>query len=321
MNLSILDRIRLKDGTDKFKYDFREMGQQQREKAIELINEEGLLHATLFVLIPEIDFLNLYGSLNSRNHMALQLIAKILMDKKMESKVGAILAENSQEVVSTLRWMLNTGAIDDGLNDKFDKVLDCTAALLIRQHNDKSVLQVIAKIIFKRNRNGHFIHDLVWTFFKAHEPNSLNFIADYIQSPKQKDAELACMLLNLNMSADKQKQYDSYIAWLSENDSFLYFTDQNFQSTSHPDPCGVHLEGKYLNKSISLQNGKMLEPLSENEQICSNGFNESDQRVKIILSKYSKKLHDHDLNLWSKWLQFPTSKQLIVANNGLGGLQ
>lgn len=311
--LNELDRMRIEFGNDKFKSIISEMLKSQKHKIVKLLNDENLLFSSLFLLIPEIDKNDLYESLSERNKISLHVCAKIMKDEYLLFRAGEMTSD--ENAVSTLKWMFDTGVVDDGLSEEFDGVIDRTAGLIIRKYKDRSMLEKISELIFERYKKGHLIHDLVWVFFRAHNTESLMLIAEHIKSSDTKEADFACKLLNLNVTADKQKQYNSYISWLNENNLYLYFTDENFQSTSNPNPCSVDLKYKYLNKEIS-------KPLSLNgeEQVCAECFNSVDEQNKVYLSKYSKKLHDNNPVLWSKWLQYPINEQIDIAKNGLGGM-
>ncbi|MBK5240310.1 hypothetical protein [Clostridium sp.] len=139
-----------------------------------------------------------------------------------------------------------------GLSEEKDEILDITAALLIKTHNDNSILPIIVDTIFFRNREGLFNHDLIWTFFEARDPYSLMLIANYLYSDDARDIELAYKLLDFvpsidmrNGRGDSENQYTTIFYWLKENYRFLYFTGESFQRTSNPIPYKIDLHEKY----------------------------------------------------------------------------
>lgn len=230
--MGYLDRFRLVNGNDMLKAGFRELCEGQGEVAVGLINDKRLLFASLFTLLPEIEELDLCKHLNSRNTIAIKICKKIL-------KVDTLLTESSEEIISALKWILTTGAYDDGLNNEYDRILDGTAALLIITYNDKTILPIIADMIFKRNRKGVFTHDLVWAFFKANNKDALKIIAGFLRSANKDDIDLVCKLLNI-----EPIKYNAYLSWLNENYPYIVFTGESFNLTSNPQPVTLDLEVK-----------------------------------------------------------------------------
>lgn len=323
-SLSSLDKIRLNRSTDDFKGIFHGLGEKQKQRAINYLNEDGLRFSSLFILIPEIKALDLYKKLNRRNAAALKICAQILKDETMLSHVADLTSENSSMTHSTLRWMIRTGSADDGLNDDYDEVMDAVASLLIKTHKDNSVLPVVADMIFKRNRKGYLVHDLVWCFFQAKTTDSLKLVAGYLRSPNRQDVELARQLLHFipdetGEGANLQKQYQNFVAWLQENNQFLYFTGENLQFTSDPKPCRVDLDAKYLYKRISPYDHKPIQPLTEVEQNHLQKFHKLRREDEKLLSKYSRRIHDQNLRLWNEWMQYPLDKQIEIAKAAPGG--
>jgi hypothetical protein len=118
--------------------------------------------------------------------------------------------------------------------------MDAAVSVLVNIYIDNSVLPAAADMIFKRNRQGHYTHDLIWAFFRSSTPDALKLTAERICSSDQQDIDLACHLLNFESSylslntEDRQKQYQTYLQWLNENAPFLYFTGESFQYSSNP---------------------------------------------------------------------------------------
>lgn len=317
-----LDCIRRTRGMSACRNMFRKLGQENRQTAIRLINDNSLLFASLFILQPEIKDFNLYGELSERNRIALNICEKIADVKKPGGNSGNSLSLNDETVHMVLLWMFHTGAADDGLSNEFDQILDITASVLIKTHHENAILSSVADLIFRRNRKGAYIHDIVWIFFQARNAQSLQLIAGYLRSPVQKDVELARTLLNLREdiklrnSSEKQKWYNEYISWLNENSPYLYFTGESFQLTNSPSACDVNLEAKYLGKNSSPRGPKPLTPLTEEEHICLNHFNEVQEEEKARLAEYSSKLHRENQPVWSQWMQYPVEEQLQIAKYG-----
>ncbi len=317
-----LDRIRRSQGVDACKSMFGRLGKEHKQNAVRLVNDGSLFFASLFILQPEIEELNLKEELSERNRIALSLCKKILDNKGTSESADRMISLNSEEVHHVLLWMFNTGAADDGLNNDFDQVLDIVASVLMKTHHEKTILPVMTNMIFKRNQRGHYIHDLVWACFQTHDANALRLIAGYLRSPVAKDVDLAHTLLHLPQEMpsssfpDRQKQYVSYLSWLKENEPYLYFTGESLQFTNNPTPCGVDLEAKYLCKDGGMRGRKQPAPLTDTERDSLTKFNRISEEEKKALAKHSQKLHRENPSYWSEWMQYPIDKQVNVAQYG-----
>ena len=113
------------------------------------------------------------------------------------SEIQYLRSSNSEITYPVLKNMFKTGLIRPGLRNDDDEFLDITALLLIKTHNDKAILPTLVDIIFFRNREGLFTHDLIWAFFQARDINSLMLIANYLHSDNIIDVKLACKLIRL----------------------------------------------------------------------------------------------------------------------------
>jgi hypothetical protein len=322
--LSYLDEIRLSHSTDDFKRIFYELGKSQRPKAIGYLNEDRLYFSSLFILTPEIQSLALYERLNARNIIALKMCAQIVTDRNLFGDTA--IPENNNMTYSVLKWMLQTGAAMDGFSDEYDMVLDAAASLLIKTYKDTSVLPMIADMIFERNRKGYLIHDLVWCFYQARTTYCLRLIARYLCSPNRCDVELARQLLHFipnetGDGADLQLQYENFLAWLRENDEFLYFTGENLQLTSDPKAWRVNLDAKYLCKKFSPHDRNPLQPLTQADRNRLQQFHKLCRKEEKLLSKYSCRMHERNPRSWNQWMQYPVDKQIEIAKAGLEGIR
>lgn len=325
--LDSLDSIRMNNGSDKLKAHFHDLVKNDRKKAIDSINNENLHFASLFLLRSEIKDSNLLNDLSLRNRIALEIVNEIVEKEKDSSVIKYISSDYTQIVYSILKWIFETGSMDDGLSNKYDEVLDITAILLTRIYNDQKILPRVADMIFARNKKGFFIHDLVWAFFECKDPSSLIMIANRLLSQEIDDVNLASNLLSFvpgidrNNNSNKQRQYVFFLKWIEENGLFLNFTGQSLQEVNRPRPYVVDLEAKYLRKFVSVESGKMLKPLTLKEKRLLNEFNGLDDNTKLLLSSFSNMLNNKDINLWNKWINYPIKKQIEIAKDSTGGVQ
>lgn len=325
--LSYLDRLRLIHGNEQLKTDFYQMAQRNKENAVALINDMRLQFYTLFILLPELQSLNLLEEMSSRNIFAIENYSKILRDVKLSAKINKLgLKEDKEKNYQALKWMINTGAYYDGISDDFDAVIDGTASLLIQRYQDKSILPQVAELIFSRNRNGLLIHDLSWAYFQSQDPYTLKIVAKYLLSQDQADVKLARNLLStnviksMNLASSNYAQYLSYISWLKENYSFLYFTGESFQLSSKPTTYKIDLGSKYLCKSILPHNKKTVVPLSETENNRLESFNQLDCEKQYWLANLSHRLYYKNPNLWKNWMKKSIDQQVEAHQSGLGGV-
>lgn len=307
-DIKSLEKARNMFETDEFSKVFYDIGKSDIEKAASLINDRSLSFSTLFILLPKIDALNLYKYLNYRNVSSLSVCANVLKDKDLTAKLNKLPKADSKADI--LKWMLKTGADDDGLNDKFDRVLDAVIALLIKEYNDKSIVPVAVDMLFKRHRKGKLTHDLVWALFQVKDISLLKIIAPYLRSKEQIDARFASKLLNFTQAENKEP-YKAYRLWFKENNKFLDFTEESPNLSSNPMPLKVDLDAKYLGK-------KMPQKFTDDEKNRLEVFHEINDDEKNILSEYSYKIHKKSKRQWNDWINYPIGQQISLAKKGLG---
>lgn len=323
-NLSYLDRMRLSQPISHFTEMFHNLAVQDRQKAFMLLNDERLMFPCLFILMNEIIKLELYDNLNKRNAAALKICAEKTKNQELLNAAGKVSANDNTEIQPVLRWMFKTGVNWDGPDedyDTYDAIIDYIAVILIRKYKDKTILPDVAELIFRRNRKGLFIHDLVWSFFQSFDPYALRLIAKYLLSSNHNDTELACKLLHLNMPQNlpRGKLYNDYMYWLKENSPFLYSSGEYFQSTSDPEPLKVNMEAKYLCKKISQRKKGTLEPLTEKEKNCLCEFQKASKENQKVLSAFSHKIHGQNMRSWDRWISKQLDEQVSIAKSRMGG--
>ncbi len=239
------------------------------------------------------------------------------------SKIEYLHSNYREITYLVLKNMFEEGLAHHGLSNEHDEFLDVTALLLIKIHKDKTILPTIVDMIFFRNREGLFTHDLIWAFFQARDPYSLMLIANYLDSDDLNDVKLACKLLDfvpsidMTIEKDHKKQYMDFFYWLEENYSFLHFTGESFQRTSNPIPYIVALDSKYLCRQIPIYTGKPLIPLTKKENRLLSYFNNLDEYNKLLLSKFSREINNQNINLWESWINRSVAKQISIAKTKL----
>ncbi|NFM78215.1 hypothetical protein FDC04_05100 [Clostridium botulinum] len=323
--INFLDKRMDDSGVDNIRSFFYQLAKENEKEALNLINDENLHFTSLFVLRPEIEELNLFQKLNARNRIALGITNEILSSKRNISDVEYLSFDYIQAVHSVLKWMLETGCINDGLDDQYDEILDITAIFLIKIYRDKTVLPIISEMIFRRYKQGLLIHDLAWAFFESRDPISLSIISERLQSKELKDVELAQELLSfvpgigIRENIDIKKQYLSFLDWFGKNNLFLHFTGESFQQVKNPAIYRVVLEAKYLCEPVSIDTGEILRILSGKECKLIDQFKRLDENTQELLSEFSVMLHHNNICKWQYWLECPIGEQIKFAR--IGGIQ
>lgn len=311
-----LDNIRINQGDDACKQAFAKAYRKNGWRVAGLLNDNRLTLPCLFILKPNIDSFKLNLFLNHKKIKALRIIEEILNTQNN----GVFLSENDRISYSALKWMFETGSLEDYMNSEFEEIMDITVSLLINVYKDNGILPELSSMIFKRNRQGRNIHNLVWAFFQAKDIHALNLIAEGILHEEEKDVLLSCQLLGIEILDDDitkincQKQYQDYIKWLDENKNFIFFTGESFQFSSKPIIYRVDLGRKYLNKSMADTT-----TLNFNETEYLKSFKLLNKNDKIVLSQYSYKLYNNYFSQWEKWIQSPIDEQMKEALSNKGG--
>lgn len=321
-NINLLDKMRIDNGTDKIIAFFKELVEKDMKKAVSFINDRKLEFPSLFALIPLIEESNILNSLDLRNKIALEIINDILTNTKKHTNMEYLCYDYIQAINSVLKWMLVTGASADGLNEKLDEVLDISAILLAKVYKDKTVLPIIVDLIFERYKKGFLIHDLTWAFFEAKDPNSLILIANHLKTGDLQEIELANKLLSFipgisnSRNIDGKKNYLTFLNWIKENIFFLHFTGESFQQSSNPIPYVIIWEAKYLCKNVSIDTGKIVEPLTPRENQLIEAFSSLDGNTKVLLANFSVTVYRKNIVLWNKWIQDDILEQISIARIG-----
>jgi len=318
---NLLDKVRIEKGIDKMRALYRELVEQKAEEVIDLLNRDDLQFPSLFVLLNDIEKLTILDRLNERDQVAIEIVKDILSRnaRTPAAPYRFPICDHVQMVHSVLRWIVETGSKEAGLGVDYSQTLDSTVALLIRDFGDKTILYLVADLIFMRLENEMDYLNLVWSFFESRDPYSMVLIADHLRSAGKKERELAKRLLgfvlkDLNKETERESQYWAFHKWLEENGPYLYYQGETFDMTSTPSPYIVVLEGKYLGRSVSVNSGKIQGLLTEDEDRLLKEFKKVEEDVKIRLATYSSVLRNQSLQYWQAWLHIPMTEKLKIAN-------
>lgn len=319
---SYLDRIRIQEGADKCRAALAETFRKDTRHAAALLGDDRLTFPCLYILRGQMEGLRIQGYLSPRNTLALQIANQI---RGAEASGVDYLSSGREAVYSALKWIWETGCAEEVAEDDYEQILDVAASVLINTYGDRDILPPAAELIFKRNRNGRYIHDLVWALFQVHDPRVLKLIAERVRSSEPKDAALAAELLNMEETGvpadegNKEGRYAGYLRWLEENEPYLYFTQESFQYAGRPAFCAVDLERKYLQKGVPSYDKQPVSATDEDADESLAAFKRLSSGEQKTLSEYSQKIHGKSVPAWREWLRAPVDEQIRAAKAGWEG--
>ncbi|MFZ7121924.1 MAG: hypothetical protein ACOWWH_13375 [Eubacteriaceae bacterium] len=315
-NGTVLDKMKLNMSAENFKEKFNQMVQLEKQKSIHFINHSELKFSTFFLLIEEIEYSEIFPRMNYRNRIAIKIIHSI-QQRLYAHEINYIASD--KKIIQVFLWMFKTGYLENEMQEDYDVVIDGVASLLIQKFHYKGIFHELAELIFKRNREGRYIHDLVWIIFHSKDIKILRILGKYLKSEHVKDRTLASKLLRYDMTKIQTKD-SSYEEWLSQNKQYIYFTGESLQLASEPRFYRVNLEAKYLNKKVSHANGRTINSLSLYEKDnCEKIKNITCVDMELI-SRYSVILHDKNIYSWRKWMGYELKEQIEIAKKDLGGV-
>lgn len=312
--MNYLDRYRLKNGADKLKIHFNNLYSKNKNYALMLLNSSTLKFPSLFVLKDEIKRLGIYNNLSTRNKSALDIT-----DKIFNNDISLIYEKNNRDILS---WILNTGYTVDGLNQRYDELLDKTAILLVKVHNDTNCLDALENLIFSRHRKGAYIYDIVWAFLESKNPKCIDMLAKRLLSNNEKDIQLSKKLLdfvpciNSENIRSKTELYHNATKWIKDNLNFIYYHGEHFHQTPSPCTFRLSLENKYLQNTTHLKSNDNKRSYTDWEVAAIDNFRKLDSDSQKLLSDYSHYLHKHNSNKWKSWIEKSISEQLSIAKSG-----
>ncbi len=318
-----LDSVRLENGPEKVKQYFSNLAYSNKKKAIAQINDETLQFPTLYLVRQILVKTGLLPRLSNKHIRTVRLVNAI--QSKDTTYVDYLVKNNNAEAHETLKWILLTGCPEDGLENRYDELLELSAALLVRHYRDTDILPVLSDMIFKRYRKGHLIHNLVWAFFEAKNPDSLLLLANNLYSKDPRDCELARRLLGFipnvgnNINTSPTKMYYDACQWIQENSMFLYHTGECLHLSANPIPFAVSHDAKYLCKPVLPDNGRPFRDYDEVEEGLLSRFRTLDPDTRLQLAGFSYMLYRRNMHQWNSWIHFPIHDQLRTMKMTMGG--
>ncbi|MDO4534305.1 MAG: hypothetical protein Q4B63_00670 [Clostridium perfringens] len=276
---------------------------------------KGIDFNNMFLLRKSLDDENIASNLDDKNKIALDIMEDILNEEKRGDLENFSVLNYIEETNSVMKWMLNSALEAKDMGSDYCEVIDIVSIFLIKVYRDYDVLPIIVELIFERNKNNLYIHELVWVFFQGYSVESLKLICDKLSSEDIKTKELACNLLGFipNVSSYAYGNKEFYAKkWIDNNKDYLYFTDESKHARSNPVYCKLNLEGKYLGEKVNKKTGEIIK-LKNNHKEKLREFNNLDEDLKLILASYSLKLKRVSLDKWTRWFNYPLDEQISIA--------
>lgn len=318
-----LNRVRMEKGPEETRKYLYRLAATDKRRALALVNDDSIQFSTLYIIRPVLTRTGLVSRLNKRQILALRLVDAI--SRKDTAYVNELMKKYNEEVNDILRWILLSGSPEDGLDNRYDEILELSASLLIRYYKELTILPTVADMIFKRYRKGALIHNLVYAFYEARNPDSLLLLANYICSQDSRDYELATKLLGFiphvdnNRSTNPARMHNEVCQWIQENGMFLHRTDESLHLTSTPMPYILSLDAKYLCKPVSPEDGRPFRDYTEDESGILGRFRNLDPETRLRLASFSYLLYRRSMHQWNDWIHLPLQDQLRTMKMAMGG--
>lgn len=243
-NIINLEKTRQLYGVKKLNEEFQKLLNLNKSTAISTINSQNISFYTFFTLIDVIKSNNLQYCLNSKYIFVLNIT-----DENEQKKLDNLHYNKNSEYHDYLLWIFKTGYKFDGYNNDFDELLDYSAVNLLLNYKNYSILNDVCTLIFKRNRENLYNHDLIWAFLKSKNKFLFLEILKYLKSSNIIDREFANELLSQFTNDKVENSYKYWSKWINENNDFLFYSNQHFQLTSNPKCYLIDYDSKFIGKS------------------------------------------------------------------------
>ena len=302
-----LEKIKEQNGTEVLKNRFEKALIKNTTDAVTLINDKGISFSTFYILIPLLKKYNTFNKLNLRNR-----IAQKLYDECFSTSAPQVTYTRSNEIY-VLNWIVNSAAYDDGIDDNFDKMVDYAFAKLLDENSEPLIIENAINLAFMRNSKNEFNHDLIWAIFRTGNPEALRIVAKHLASDDNEEKEFSKTLLENAMDDgldDEEVRFADIDKWIEENKPYLKFTGNGYNYSTSPRFCEIDTKSKYMGKSKKESGFPMNIPQTQTQLENISSFKKLDYKTQVILSRYSKFLHDTDIEKWNRWQRQSLQKQV-----------
>ncbi len=325
LQMSLLDNIRFSNGPEYLSSYFSDLLRTNRNKALEIINDQDIHFSTLYLLKPllkqgAVELNPLYRkALEIEKSLSGKLSGEVSLEAEREMRSAG------DNIVSALKWIISTGGSEDDMGSKYEQLIERCAAVLVRSLGNTTLLPELADMIFARNRRGALIHELVWVFFEARSPDSLVLLMQRLNSPDSRDIRLAkdllCFIPGIsdNTMRTGPTLLRSALYWLRENKPFMYYTGESLHLCNKPMHYNVSQSARYLCRPVSVDSGKPLMRFNDTEEKALICFEQLPDSHQCQLADFSWQLYRRNTYQWHTWIGLPIDEQAALAARWMGG--
>jgi hypothetical protein len=317
-NTLSLNTIKNKYGTSNMIDFYKKTLKNNKNLAIRLINDNTIAFSTLYPLIQTSIENKLYYDFTPKNILMLKIYFKATHNSFLEDETDQLMQINETLYYNTLKWMVQNCENNIEVDATYSKLIDVSLSLLLLKYKDKSSIDSVVKLIFKRCKNETCYHDLVWALFELKDYQILETIAFYLKSSNLIEKNLAIKLLNFK---DEKViySYTNCMNFMRENKDYIYFTGDGLNLSSNPMFFEIHLNAKYLCKPSITNTSDPSNLLTPKENDHLNKFNQLTPEAQITLANYSNSIYKQNKRLWRAWSNFDTDNQMEAYKKGMGG--
>ncbi|MGV3489358.1 MAG: hypothetical protein ACO1OC_12360 [Tuberibacillus sp.] len=298
-------------GAEALSFFWREVYNNNRDEAIEFVNDPDIAFPILYSLAPEL--VDVHETLSIKNKLAMNHIFSVLNGDPFGFLEDVDLLDQYHYCVDCFSWMIKTGGAEM-VDDHYPYVIDHACSLLLL-HFKTDCLSDIIDILFYRNRTGGQRHYILSTIYNSADPKCLIYVAKYLRSDNTIDVDLAKHILNFipdvaHTSPDESEKL--VLAWLEDNHDYLIYTYESNDSHPHPVPYRVDLTAKYLGLPVEPTSGEFLYMVDEGMSEKQSEFQSLPPHIQNRISHYSLKLRRWSRGEWQKWMALPLQEQTVM---------
>lgn len=294
MNTAKLESMLANRQSDDMKALFGAMVRRDVHKAAKLINDAEVTFPTFFVLLDIVRHNIPENELSERNKRAIHIYNECMLADGF--------AYNRTNDEKVLLWMTTHCKDKDGMSDSYDRIIDyCLGRLVCDYHNGKS-LENAVELIFIRNEKDEFYHDLVWEVFRSDSADVIKLISKHANGKTEKEKEFSEELLANLIDDDPEdnNEISSHMNdWMNENEPYIEFKGNSFNSSSSPEFCKVNYLSKY--SGCPCTHCGFYLPMSGRDMKDEEHFRCLDCRTQALLAHKSCMLRKRNMAAWCRW--------------------
>ncbi|MCO7125692.1 hypothetical protein NIE88_07905 [Sporolactobacillus shoreicorticis] len=299
--------------------EWNQLCQNDQEKAFTMINDPGLEFPVLFMLRDQIETRG--EELTARARIALAQIRNVLHGADLGNNHPASFADQHDEVVESMYWILNTGWKNIVSTD-YTQVIDQTAINLLHTYHENWLKGMVDLVIY-RYKNKSQRHYLISAMWETANPLCLVYLSNYFLSDQSVESNYARKMLafipEVRHSLDNQSALLAFETWYEENAHYLVYTGETNDAVPGGRPYRIHYSAKYLGKTVSPRSGEPIQALLPNEKKNYFDFLKLPPRLQTSLSAYSIRLRKQQPKIWRSWVIQPLNEQLQSINTAAHG--